>query len=63
MCTFVGECSRLGLTGRCAGLGLLATSTLYRYADKICCFPPEVSVAAWKKGEGGEEGRGGQRGG
>ena len=41
----IGECSSLGLSGRKAGVGLLATSTLYRYGDTLYCFTPEVRLA------------------
>ena len=40
----IGECSSLGLSGRKAGVGLLATSTLYRYGDTLYCFTPEVRL-------------------
>lgn len=40
----LGECSSMGLTGRNAGVGLLATSTLYRYGEILYCFTPEVII-------------------
>ncbi|XP_067949351.1 probable phosphorylase b kinase regulatory subunit alpha [Watersipora subatra] len=34
----LGQCHKLGLSGRHTGVGLLSTSSLYRCNGRICCF-------------------------